>query len=115
MTRRQHGTFENLLLPKERMQRFFIWGDAVVLLLIAVLLYGGVRLAFNAPAEIRRLSIHLALRALSGYTLLSVGRMTAAYPSLNTLGRKTKQRAYWRSCSYMERLVFGRDSTEARC
>ncbi len=73
------GLFENILPPKERMQRLFTWGDAVVLLLIAVLLYSGVRLAFNAPAEIQGPAIRLEPRALPWYALLSVGRMTAAY------------------------------------
>ncbi|MEZ0397424.1 MAG: ABC transporter permease subunit [Anaerolineales bacterium] len=73
------GLFENILPPKERMQRLFTWGDAVVLLLLAVLLYGGVRLAFNAPAEIQGPTIRLEPRLLPWYALLSVGRMTAAY------------------------------------
>ncbi len=73
------GLLENLLLPKERMQRLFTWGDAVALLLIAVLLYGGVRLAFNAPAEIQGPEIRLEPRALPWYALLSVGRMAGAY------------------------------------
>lgn len=73
------GIFESTLPPKERMQRLFTWGDAVVLLIIAVLLYGGVRLAFNAPAEIRGPEIRLEPRVLPWYALLSVGRMTAAY------------------------------------
>ncbi len=73
------GLLENLLPPKERMQRLFTWGDAVVLLLIAVLLYGGVRLAFNAPAEIQGPDIRLEPGALPWYTLLSVGRMASAY------------------------------------
>lgn len=73
------GIFEITLPQKERMQRLFTWGDAVVLLIIAVLLYGGVRLAFNAPAEIRGPEIRLEPRVLPWYALLSVGRMTAAY------------------------------------
>lgn len=73
------GIFENTLPPKERMQRLFTWGDAVVLLLIAVLLYAGVRLAFNAPDEVQGPEIRLEPRVLPWYALLSVGRMTAAY------------------------------------
>ncbi len=73
------GIFQNILPPKERMQRLFTWGDALVLLLIATLLYGGVRLAFNAPQEIQGPEIVLAPRALPWYTLLSLGRMAAAY------------------------------------
>lgn len=73
------GFFENILPPKDRMMRRFTWGDAVVLLLVAVLLYGGVRLAFDAPAEVQGPSIRLEPGALPWYALLSVGRMTAAY------------------------------------
>jgi len=73
------GLFANILPPKERMQRLFTWGDAAALLLIAVLLYGGVRLAFNAPAEIQGPTIRLEPRVLPWYALLSTGRMAAAY------------------------------------
>jgi len=73
------GYFENILPPKERMERRFTWGDVVVLLLLAVLLYGGVRLAFDAPAEVQGPFIRLEPRALPWYALLSVGRMAAAY------------------------------------
>ncbi|MGC8855766.1 MAG: ABC transporter permease [Anaerolineae bacterium] len=61
------------------MQRLFTWGDALVLLLIATLLYCGVRLAFNAPQEIQGPEIVLSPQALPWYTLLSLGRMAAAY------------------------------------
>jgi NitT/TauT family transport system permease protein len=73
------GFFENILPPKERMTRRFTWGDAVVLLLIAVLLYGGIRLAFDAPAEIQGPEIRLEPAVLPWYALLSLGRMAAAY------------------------------------
>lgn len=73
------GLFENILPPKERMERRFTWGDVVVLLLLAILLYGGVRLAFYAPAEVQGPEIRLEPHALPWYALLSVGRMTAAY------------------------------------
>ncbi|MCX7608250.1 MAG: ABC transporter permease subunit, partial [Anaerolineales bacterium] len=73
------GPFEHSLPPKLRMQRLFTWGDAVVLLVIAVLLYGGVRLAFNAPAEVQGPNIRLEPHVLPWYALLSLGRMTAAY------------------------------------
>jgi NitT/TauT family transport system permease protein len=59
--------------------RLFTWGDGVVLLLIAVLIYFGVRMAFGAPAVIEGPDISLAPQALPWYALLSVGRMTAAY------------------------------------
>jgi len=73
------GLLQNVLPPKERLQRLMTWGDAVILLLIAALLYLGVRLAFRSPAEIRGPQISLSPSVLPWYTLLSVGRMTAAY------------------------------------
>jgi NitT/TauT family transport system permease protein len=60
-------------------QRRVSWGDAVVLLAIAVLLYVGLRLALGAPAAIQGPEVSLAPRALPWYAALSIGRMTAAY------------------------------------
>ena len=57
----------------------FTWGDFVALVLVAVLLYIGVRLAFGAPDVVTGPDISLAPRALPWYAALSVGRMTAAY------------------------------------
>ncbi|MCX7750895.1 MAG: ABC transporter permease subunit [Candidatus Bipolaricaulota bacterium] len=54
-------------------------GDLVVLLVLAVVLYAGVRLAVGAPAWIRGPEISLAPSALPWYTFLSLLRMTAAY------------------------------------
>ncbi len=54
-------------------------GDAVVVIAIIVALYVGVRLAFQAPAVIQGPEINLSPRALPWYTLLSLGRMAAAY------------------------------------
>lgn len=65
--------------PKGRMERSFTWGDVVVILLITVVLYGGARLAFNAPSVIEGPQISLEPAALPWYTLLSTGRMLAAY------------------------------------
>jgi len=59
--------------------RLFSWGDVLGLLLIAVALYTGVRLAFNAPPAITGPAISLEWAALPWYALFSVGRMTAAY------------------------------------
>ncbi len=73
------GVFENILPPKERMQRLFTWGDAVALLLLVALLYGGVRLAFHAPTEVQGPRIHLEPGVLPWYALLSTARMAAAY------------------------------------
>ncbi len=72
------GIFQNNL-PKARLEQRFTWGDAVVLLIITVLMYGGVRLAFNAPAEVSAPVITSDPRALPWYTLLSLGRMGSAY------------------------------------
>ena len=73
------GLFQNILPPKERLERAFTWGDVVVILLMAVLLYGGARLAFDSPPIIEGPQISLNPSALPWYTLLSVGRMLAAY------------------------------------
>lgn len=59
--------------------RAFAWGDFFSIALIAILLYFGVRLALNVPAVIKGPDISLTPRALPWYTLLSVGRMFAAY------------------------------------
>ncbi len=57
----------------------FTWGDVVAIAFIVSLLYIGVRLAFKVPAVIKGPNISLAPSALPWYTLLSVGRMLAAY------------------------------------
>ena len=54
-------------------------GDGLILLGITASLYGGMRLAFHGPAVISGPEISLSPRALPWYTLLSVGRMAAAY------------------------------------
>jgi NitT/TauT family transport system permease protein len=53
--------------------------DAIVLLGLAVLLYGGVRLALGAPAAVRGPQISLSAAALPWYASLSLLRMLAAY------------------------------------
>ncbi|HRQ32499.1 MAG TPA: hypothetical protein PLM89_05295, partial [Anaerolineales bacterium] len=73
------GLFQNTLPPKKRLERSFTWGDALVVLLMAVVLYGGARLAFNSPPLIAGPKISLEPSALPWYTLLSVLRMLAAY------------------------------------
>jgi NitT/TauT family transport system permease protein len=55
------------------------WGDAVVLMALAVILYIGARLAFGAPAVIKGRGISLSPAVLPYYAALSLGRMTAAY------------------------------------
>ncbi len=54
-------------------------GDAIIVLGIATLFYGGLRLAFRVPAVIAGPDISLSPLALPWYALLSVGRMAAAY------------------------------------
>jgi NitT/TauT family transport system permease protein len=92
------GLFQNILPPKERLERPFTWGDILVILLMAVLLYGGARLAFDSPTSIEGPQISLNPSALPWYTLLSVGRMLAAY-ILSLLFTLT----YGRSAAYNRR------------
>lgn len=73
------GLLQNTLPPKERLARAFTWGDILVILLVSVLVYGGVRLAFYAPLEVRGPAVSLEPAALPWYILLSLGRMAAAY------------------------------------
>ena len=55
------------------------WGDAIVLLGLAVILYAGVRLAVGAPGVIKGRGISLSPAVLPYYATLSLARMTAAY------------------------------------
>jgi NitT/TauT family transport system permease protein len=54
-------------------------GDAVIVLVIATILYAGARLALHVPQVIAGPDISLAPAALPWYVLLSVGRMAVAY------------------------------------
>jgi NitT/TauT family transport system permease protein len=54
-------------------------GDGLIVLGIAAVLYGGMRLAFQSPSVISGPQISLSPRALPWYALLSVERMAAAY------------------------------------
>ncbi len=63
----------------QRTGRLFTWGDGLALILIAVGLFVGARLALGAPKAIAGPVISLAPGALPWYTSLSVGRMAAAY------------------------------------
>jgi len=92
------GLLQNTVPPKERLERPFTWGDVVVILLMAVVLYGGARLAFDSPPIITGPQISLDPVALPWYTLLSVGRMLAAY-LLSLLFTLT----YGRSAAYNRR------------
>lgn len=55
------------------------YADALVLLGVAAAIYGILRLALGAPAEIAGPQISLSPAALPRYTLFSLGRMAAAY------------------------------------
>ncbi len=68
-----------LLKPEQPLHRPLTWGDVLALLLVAVLLYVGVRLSFGAPDVVQGPTISLSPTALPWYALLSVGRMLAAY------------------------------------
>lgn len=70
---------EQIFHSSQRSGRPFTWGDVLSLALVVVLLYIGARLAFNAPAVIAGPEISLSPTALPWYTLLSLGRMAAAY------------------------------------
>lgn len=59
--------------------RRFGWGDLVVVLVVATLLYIGVRLAFAVPIAVQGPEIELSLSALPWYATLSLSRMFAAY------------------------------------
>ncbi len=55
------------------------WGDIVVFVGVVVLVYTGVRMAFNAPAIIEGPTISVSPSALPWYASMSVGRMAVAY------------------------------------
>lgn len=59
--------------------RGFTWGDMVVCLLVAVVLYVGIHLAVDAPAVLKGPEISLSLAILPWYAALSIARMFAAY------------------------------------
>lgn len=63
----------------QRSRHLLTWGDLVALAVVAVFLYLGVRLAFNAPAILKGPEISLSPGALPWYAALSIGRMTVAY------------------------------------
>jgi len=68
-----------LFKPGQPTQHLASWGDLVVLVIIAVLIYSGVRLAFRTPSVIEGPQISLAPTSLPWYAMLSVGRVFAAY------------------------------------
>ncbi len=68
----------NFELPAP-LTRVFTGGDALILLGLAALLYGGARLALGAPHVIAGPEISLSVAAVPWYALLSIGRMSVAY------------------------------------
>ena len=70
---RRYGLALNLNLPA------FSAGDAFIVLIVAVVLYIGVRLAIHAPAVVTGPDITLSPAALPWYALVSTGRMAIAY------------------------------------
>jgi NitT/TauT family transport system permease protein len=71
--RRRFGLTINFTRPA------FTVGDALIILMLAALLYLGGRLALKAPATVTGPDISLAPSALPWYALLSTGRMAIAY------------------------------------
>ena len=65
--------------PPKRISLPFTSGDLLAFLFIVVALFIGARLAFGTPLLIPGPKISLSPSALPLYTLLSLGRMTAAY------------------------------------
>ncbi len=57
----------------------FTLGDGAVILVLAALLYAGMRISLHAPAVISGPKISLSFSALPWYALLSTGRMFLAY------------------------------------
>jgi NitT/TauT family transport system permease protein len=70
---RRYGLVLNINLPA------FSFGDAFIVLILAVVLYIGTRLAIHAPAVVTGPNITLAPAALPWYALVSTGRMAIAY------------------------------------
>ena len=70
---RRYGLTLNINLPA------FSAGDAFIVLIIAVALYIGARLAIRAPAVVTGPDITLAPAALPWYALVSTARMAMAY------------------------------------
>jgi len=70
---------EHIFRSEQFTERRFTRADALVILAVAVLIYGGARLALHAPAVVEGPDISLAPAALPIYALFSTGRMLAAY------------------------------------
>jgi NitT/TauT family transport system permease protein len=70
---------ERIFRSEQPIQRPFTRADALVILLVAVIVYLGARLALRAPVAVTGPTISLSPAALPIYALFSVGRMLAAY------------------------------------
>lgn len=70
---------ERIFRMPSRDGRLFTLSDGVVLLIIGVILYLGIRMAVNTPAVIQGPDINLDPAALPFYAILSIGRMLIAY------------------------------------
>ncbi|NPV68442.1 MAG: ABC transporter permease subunit [Anaerolineae bacterium] len=71
--------FSGIFKVQQPTERSFGWADVIVLAIVISLIYAGVRLAINTPAQIAGPPISLAPEALPYYAIRSVGRMAAAY------------------------------------
>lgn len=71
--------FTGIFKVQQPAQRTFGWADVVVIAIVVVLIYAGVRLSFGAPAAVAGPSISLQPEVLPYYAIRSVGRMAAAY------------------------------------
>ncbi|MCL4237551.1 MAG: ABC transporter permease subunit [Anaerolineae bacterium] len=71
--------FAGIFKVQQPAQRTFGWADVVVIALVILLIYTGVRLSFGAPATVTGPSISLKPEVLPYYAIRSVGRMAAAY------------------------------------
>ncbi len=64
---------------RRRLERAPLWGDALLVAVVAALLFAGVTLAMRSPLDVSAERIELAPAALFPYALRSLGRMSAAY------------------------------------
>ncbi len=70
---------QRIFRPPAPVERWFGWSDLLILLLVGVVIYLGIQLAFDTPAIVQGPQISLHPAALPYYALLSLGRMLAAY------------------------------------
>jgi NitT/TauT family transport system permease protein len=63
----------------QRYQKLFSWSDLFIFAGLILLIFFGAQVALDAPEVIRGPEVSLSPQALPYYSLLSLGRMTAAY------------------------------------